>query len=125
MEVLSAFPDAEDIGLELLAPAGPTRLTTPSTLTTPLIVVRHTGGVSDWITDIPRLQVEAFGSSHRQAVDLAERCRQLILASPATGAAGTSIDRAWVESSPSYMDYGVQNIHWHVATYRLAYRRSR
>ncbi len=124
-ELLDGFPDAEDIALALLEPAGPTSLVVPETITPPLIVVRRTGGADDLFTDSPRLQVDVFGGTHHQAAALAEACRQLVLAAPATGVAGTSIDQTWTESAPSYLDYGDRSVHRYVATYRLAYRRAR
>ena len=122
MELLPAFADAEDIALALFESAAPTWLSTPEVITPPLVVVRRTGGTDDLITDSPRIQVDAFGSTHRQAVNLAEQCRQLVLAAPATAVAGVSIDAAWTESAPVYLDY-TQGVHRYVATYRLAYRR--
>lgn len=125
MELLAAFPDAEDIGLELLADLAPTYLATPATLAPPLIVVRRVGGYDDKITDQSRLQVQTFGSNHVQARNLAEACRQKILASPATKVAGVSIDQAFTDAAPAYVDYGQPAIHRYVATYRLEFRRIR
>lgn len=125
MELLAAFPDAEDLGLELLSDLGPTFLATPAILAPPLIVVRRVGGYDNKITDRPRLQVHSFGSTHAQARDLAEACRQAILASPATRVAGVNIDQAITESAPTFVDYGQPAIHRYVATYRLEYRRAR
>jgi hypothetical protein len=126
VELLAAFPDAEDIGLELLTDLGTTVLVTPATLVPPLIVVRRVGGYDTYITDRCRLQVQTFGSTHVQARDLAEACRQKVLAAPAADAlvAGVSIDRAVTESAPVFVDYGQPSIHRYVATYRLEYRRS-
>jgi hypothetical protein len=125
MELLAAFPDAEDIGLELLASVAATALVTPVELEPPLIVVRRVGGANEYFTDRPRLQVQAFGASHAQARDLAEQARQLILAAPATTVAGASIDRTWTESAPVFVDYGTPAVHRYIATYRLEYRRPR
>lgn len=125
MELLPAFPDIEDIGLELLEPVGATVLATPEIITPPLVVVRRTGGADDVITDVPRLQVDCFGANRRQAADMAEQCRQIILAAPATGIGAASIDQTWTESGPIFVDYGDRNTQRYVATYRLALRRSR
>jgi hypothetical protein len=125
MELLAAFADAEDIGLELLAGLAPTFLATPATLVPPLIVVRRVGGFDNKITDIARLQVHAFGGNHVQARDLAEACRQVIMASPATRVAGVNIDQARTETAPVYVDYGQPAVHRYVATYRLECRRTR
>lgn len=125
MELLAAFPDAEDVGLELLAGLAPTYLATPATLAPPLIVVRRVGGFDNKITDRPRLQIQSFGNNHAQARDLAEACRQTILASPATSVAGVNIDQAITEAAPAFVDYGLPGIHRYVATYRLEYRRAR
>lgn len=125
VELLAAFPDAEDIGLELLGDLGTTVLVTPATLAPPLIVVRRVGGYDDYLTDRIRLQVQVFGSTHAQARDLAEACRQRILAAPAgSPVAGAIIDRAATDSAPVFVDYGQPAIHRYVATYRLDYRRA-
>jgi hypothetical protein len=125
VELLSAFPDAEDIGLDLLAGLGSTVLVTPATLVPPLIVVRRVGGFDTYITDRCRLQVQTFGSTHVQARDLAEACRQKVLAAPGAAlVAGFVIDRAVTDSAPVFVDYGQPAIHRYVATYRLDYRRA-
>jgi hypothetical protein len=124
VELLTAFPDAEDIGLDLLASLGPTVLVTPATLVPPLIVVRRVGGFDSYITDRARLQVQCFGSTHVQARDLAEACRQKVLAAPGADlVAGVAVDRAVTESAPTFVDYGQPSIHRYVATYRLEVRR--
>lgn len=125
MELLGAFPDIEDIGLALLEPVGVTVLATPDVITPPLVVVRRTGGADDMITDIPRLQVECFGANRRQTADMAELCRQIILAAPATGIGAASIDQTWTESAPSFVAYDDKNTQRYVATYRIALRRTR
>lgn len=125
MELLDGFPDVELLALDLLAPAAPTALATPGTITPPLIVVRRIGGGDTYITDVPRLQVTTFGATRGATAALAEACRQLILASPATGGGAESIDRAWTESAPVYHDYGDQTVQCYVATYRIALRRAR
>lgn len=125
MELLAAFPDAEDIGLALLETLATTVLATPVDLVTPLIVVRRVGGGDNKITDQPRLQVQVYGSTRAQARDLSELCRQTVLASSATLVAGVSIDQAVTESGPTFVDYGQPGIHRYIATYRLEYRRPR
>lgn len=125
MELLPAFPDTEDIGLALLASLGTTVLTTPVTLVPPLIVVRRVGGFDTYITDVCRMQVQCFGSTHVQARDLAEACRQKVLAAPGAAlVAGFIIDRAVTDSAPTFVDYGVPAIHRYIATYRLECRRA-
>lgn len=125
MELLDAFPDIEDFAMELLEPAGPTVLATPEVITPPLIVIRRIGGFDDVITDSPRIQVDVFGATRRQAADLAEQCRQLILASPATGVGHASIDQAWTETAPTFAAYDDRNSQRYIATYGLALRRPR
>lgn len=125
MELLPGFPDVELLALDLLSPAGPTALATPGTITPPLIVVRRVGGNDTYISDVPRLQVTCFGANRGQTAALAEACRQLILASPATGEGAESIDRAWTETAPIYHDYGDQTVQCFVAVYRISLRRAR
>jgi hypothetical protein len=125
VELLTAFPDAEDVGLALFESLADTVLQTPADLVPPLIVVRRVGGVDDRITDYARVQVHTFGATHAVARNLAEGCRQAALAAPATEVAGAHIDRVVTESAPAYADYGVPTLHRYVATYRFEYRRPR
>lgn len=124
MEPLPAFADIEDIALVLLAPAGSTVLATPEIITPPLVVLRRIGGADDVITDIPWIQVDTFGATRRQAADLAEACRQLILAAPGVGVGHASIDQTWTESAPSFVSSD-RTSQRYVATYRIALRRPR
>jgi hypothetical protein len=125
VELLGPFADIEDIGLDLFATVGTTVLVTPPVITPPLVVVRRTGGADDMITDVCRLQVDTFGTSHRHTADMAERCRQLILAAPAKGFGNVSIDQVSTESAPQFIAYDDQHTHRYVATYRISLRRSR
>lgn len=122
---MSSFVDIEDVALALLASAGTVVLATPTTITPPLIVVRRVGGFDNRITDVARLRVQTFGATHTAAYALAETCRQLILASPATRVAGVNIDRAVVEGAPAYVDYGQPPLQRYIATYRIEVRRPR
>jgi hypothetical protein len=125
MELLSAFPDIEDYALALLAPVGTTVLATPATITPPLVVIRRIGGSDDLITDTPRIQVDCFGGTRRQTADMAERCRQLILAAPATGIGTARIDQAQTVSAPTFLAYDDQHTQRTTATYHLSLRRPR
>lgn len=125
MELLEAWADAEEIGLELFETVSATALATPVDLQPPLTVVRCITSSNDWITTRPRLQVQTYGGTHAQARDMAEQGRQLVLASPNTVVAGASIDYASVEQAPVYVDYGHPDIHRYIATYRFEYRRPR
>jgi hypothetical protein len=125
MELLPPFSDIEDVMLDILADAGPTVLATPSTITAPLIVVRRIGGSDNGITDVARIRVQTFANTHVESYNLAEHCRQLILAAPATGARGATIDRATTDTGPSYVDYGQPPLQRYAATYRLELRRPR
>lgn len=126
MELLAAWADVEDIGLELLEAAGaPTVLATPVDLVPPLTVVRCVGGTDDRITNAARIQVQSYGRTRIEARDLAELSRQVVLAAPNTAVAGVSIDRTSTEQSPSFVDYGQPGIHRYIAAYRIEYRRAR
>jgi hypothetical protein len=125
MELLAAFPDVEDLALVLLAPVGATVLATPTVITPPMVQIRRVGGTDDLITDSPRIQVDCFGGTRVQARDMAETCRQLILAAPGTAVGPVSVDAARTEAAPTYMGYGDPNIQRYVGTYRLALRRPR
>jgi hypothetical protein len=125
VELLGSFPNAEEVALALLETAAPTVLVIPEDLVPPLIVVRRVGGADDRITDQPRIQVQTFGANYAQAADLAEQSRQLILASPARAVAGATIDQAFTDTAPAYVDYGQPSVFRFVATYRLEFRRPR
>lgn len=125
METLPGFADAETVGLQLLAHLAETRLTTPSTLTFPLIVLRRTGGIDNGITDWARLQVDTFGANYAEVVSLTESVRQAVLAAPATAVGGVSVDDAFTEAAPQFLAYDDKGTQRYVATYRLALRRPR
>lgn len=125
MELLTAWSDAEDVGLALLDPLGPAVLQVPVNLEPPLTVLRCVGGWDDKITFAARLQVQSYGVTRVQARDLAELTRQTILACPAEPVAGISVDFAATEQAPSFVDYGQPGIHRYIGTYRIEYRRPR
>lgn len=125
MELLTAYPDVEDIGLALFEPLGDTVLARPTTLSPPLIQVSRVGGRDDGLTDRPRLEVQTFGATRLQARDLAEQCRQHAYASVATLVAGASIDLVETLAGPRWVADDNPAVQRYIATYRLEYRRSR
>lgn len=125
MEQLAAWTDAEDIAMDLLDPTGIVVLATPVNFQPPLTVVRCVGGSDDYITARARLQVQSYGRTRVEARDLAELSRQVMLASPATVAAGIGVDYVSTEQAPSFVDYGQPGIHRYIAVYRVEYRRPR
>ncbi|WP_052371955.1 hypothetical protein [Amycolatopsis taiwanensis] len=124
--VLPPFPDAEDVVMALLEQVAPTVSDTPPDLTPPLIKVNRVGGSDDGITDYPRVEVSCYGHDHAEARRLGEQCRQVILGSVRTVAAGALIDSVRTDNPPTRVPYATSDDErCDRAYYRLAWRRTR
>lgn len=124
--VLAPFPDAELLMMAMLEQVAPTYTTTPNPMpATPLISVQRVGGPDDWITDFPRVQVQVFGNTREQAWQLAEQCRQIIIASRRTIVNGVLIDNATTVTPAQQPPDPNVNLKRVVAIYQLEYRRPR
>lgn len=122
---LAAWPDAETVVMAMLTPIARTVTSTPNPMPTPIIRVQRVGGSDDRITDFPRIEVACFGENRAQAWDLAEQCRQTILASRATVVGGTLVDNATTDTPAQQIPYDDPDVRRVVAYYRLAWRRPR
>lgn len=122
---LPVWPDAETVVMALLSPIARTVTSTPTPLTPPMIRVQRVGGSDDRITDYPRIEVAAYGADRGQAWDLAERCRQAILASRCSVVAGVLIDNASTDTPAQQIPYDAPDTRRVVAYYRFAWRRPR
>lgn len=123
-ELLPPWPDAELVVLDLLETTGVSPVTaTDEELAPPVIQVMRLGGSDDGITDRPRIEVDCFGGTRAQAWQLAEQCRQLILAAGGTAVNGTLIDRSATETPVQQVPYGNPDVRRVQAIYRLDLRR--
>jgi hypothetical protein len=123
---LAPWPDAEDTVMALLDGIAPTYTATPATLTMPLITVQRVGGADDGITDYPRVQVTVYGSTRPQAWELAEACRQVLLAAYNTTASnGALIDRVSTVTPASQLPDPNQDARRVMAIYQVEMRRPR
>ncbi|MBN9108568.1 MAG: hypothetical protein J0I34_07275 [Pseudonocardia sp.] len=124
-ELLTPWPDAEVVLLDLLEPIAPTVTSTPPTITTPLIRVVRTGGSDDGITDSPVVEVTCIGATRTESWQLSEQCRQVILASPNTVVGGALIDNAATFTPPQQIpdpDLDKRSV---TTNFVLAWRRPR
>jgi hypothetical protein len=78
------FPDIELVCMDLLNNLGKTVTATGETVPAGTIQIERIGGPDDGLTDRPRVQITAYGSSRQNAWQLIENCRQRILASGGT-----------------------------------------
>ncbi|MGQ0774549.1 MAG: phage tail termination protein [Pseudonocardiales bacterium] len=122
---LPPFPDAETVVLELLAAVAPTVTATADPLILPVIRVQRVGGADDGISDNPRIEVACYGATRAQAWQMAERCRQLVLAGAMTTVAGALIDKAATETPAVQLPDDSPDVRRVVGTYRLVMRRPR
>lgn len=124
---LGAFPDAETVVMALLEPVAPTVTATPAKWDGEIIRVQRVGGSDDGITDYPRMEIACYGPDRVTAWRLAERCRQLILASirhVVDTAAGLLIDNARTDKPPTQIPYSTtEDVRRVMAYYRFAWRR--
>lgn len=122
-EVLAPFPDIEKAMVELLGGVASTVTITPAGFSPPLVQVQRIGGEDDGITDYPAVQVTCFGSSRAQAWQMAEQCRQLILASQCEEPGGVLIDFARTITPSQQIPDPNTDLRVVTATYRLGLRR--
>lgn len=99
MKILPAFPDAELVALDLLAPIAATVTHTDESLTAPAVQVQRIGGSDDGITDRPRVQVRCYGATRAEAWSLGEQVRQRVLAAAGTGVTGEYVTDVLIDSA--------------------------
>lgn len=127
MQQLGNFADVEDVMMTILNPVGTTCTVTPAQFDK-IIRVRRLGGTDDGLTDKPVIEVSCMSTQRDTAWAMAEQCRQIILACPATSITISTGIRVTVDSSDTvtpitriyYEDHLVANLS---ATYRLQLRR--
>lgn len=99
MNPLAPYPDAELVMLDLLAPVAATVTHTDDHLKAPTVQVQRIGGSDNGITDQPRIQVTCYGSTRAQAWQLAEQCRQIVLATGGTAVSGDNVTGVLIDST--------------------------
>jgi hypothetical protein len=98
---LPAFPDAELVMLDLLAPmvGGATVTHTDENLTAPCIQVQRIGGPNDGVTDQPTVQTSCFGATRQQAWELSRQVEQVVLAATGTAVTGDYVTGVLIDSA--------------------------
>jgi len=131
VSVLTGFPDAELVMMDLLTPVGVTVTATSENLAPPVVVVvQRVGGADDGVTDRPRVQVVCYGATRPAAWALAEQARQIVLAAGGTAVTGTNVTGVFLDSTrtetPSVqLPDPNRDVRAVTAVYRLSYRRPR
>jgi len=128
--ILTGFPDAELVMMDLLAPVGVTVTATDENLMPPVVLVQRMGGPDDGVTDRPRVQVVCYGPTRPAAWALAEQARQIVLGAGGTAVTGTNVTNVFLDSTrtetPSVqLRDPNQSVRAVTAVYRLSYRRPR
>lgn len=95
--ILPQFPDIERVVMDLLRPEGLTVTSTGETVPAGTIEIQRIGGPDDGITDRPRVQVTAYGSTRPNAWDIIEKCRQRVLASGGTLVSGQYVNNVFID----------------------------
>lgn len=134
--VLPAWPDAEDVAMSLISAMSPPVDATTSTdidleQRVPIVRVTRIGGEDDGISDRPIVEFAVFHSTYDEARKLAEKIRQVVLASPCTTVptedipAGVLIDNASTVTPPAHAAYDNPALALKVLTIRFVWRRPR
>lgn len=124
-QLLPGFPDVEEAVTALLDPVAPSVTSTPASFTPPMVQVQRVGGEDDGITDWPVVQVTCYGGTRAAAWQMAEDCRQRILASQGEVPAGILIDFARTVTPSQQIPDPRADLRVVTATYRLGLRRPR
>jgi hypothetical protein len=131
MQQLAPFPDAEKVVMTLLAGVAPTVVTSfPAQISGAAVRVNRVGGVDDFFTDYPRIEVVLLypvtqSGDTDAAWALFGQIVQVVVAARCTTVAGALIDQAETFNPPQQLPYENQNIRRIVATFQLAFRRPR
>lgn len=125
MDVLGLFPDAEQVGLDLLEQVAPTVTALSGDLTEPVISVARAGGPADLITDAATIVVGSYATDRNTAWANARRCQQIILAARNLTVNGAHIDHTAVLTGLQQLPYGNPDEFHVTGTYRFTFRRPR
>lgn len=125
MTDLAAFPDVELALVSLLADLARTGTQTPANVedVLPFLRVACYGGSDDRITDMSRVDVDAFAATKAAASMLAEVVRQRLTGRPHL-AGGAVLDRVRTGTKPHYVSYVDNPPPWrYTAAYSITARR--
>lgn len=137
MKLLPPWPDAEELVIALLRqdpPIAPKIVqTTDENLGRdgPVVQVLRVGGDDDGITDRPLVEVAAFAPTYEEAIQVASRARQRMLASGCTRVptptypGGVTIDRCRTVTSPQEQPDENPALRRKLGTYLVEFRRPR
>lgn len=130
--LLPAFADAEQVMLVLLEQTSAATVTAlGNPIVPPVIRVNRIGGSDDGLTDFAQLEVVCFGADRGLSWQLAEECRQYVLAARHTevvlpgGATRVVIDDSATTTPAQQIPWPDPGQRPVVATYQLAMRRPR
>lgn len=123
---MAEFPDAEAVVMAMLRPQGKTVNAIPPSdiVELPLIwVLRTGGGCDDDVTDRPLITVTVIHQTRPEAMSVATRCRDVILASGGTSVDGVLVDFAQEKTASVRRIDPMPKQPFFAATYQLSFRR--
>jgi hypothetical protein len=125
----AAFPDVEDVLLDLLGSALGSAATVvtalPADMTQPVVKVNRTGGPTDLHTDYPTVVMQSYAPNRDTAWSNARLVQQVILAARRKSVTDGQIDRTKVIVGLSQPPYDDPNVFRVTGTYGLTLRRPR
>ena len=121
--MLSPFPDAEAVVIDLLEPVAPGYTELPHDFDPDAIRVTRTGGSDDGVTDYALVEVTSFGSSRARAWQMDGEVRQLVLAAGGTAVNGVLVDYTRTATPSQQLPDPRDALRVVTSSYRLAFRR--
>ena len=121
--MLSPFPDAEAVVIDLLEPVAPGYTELPHDFDPDAIRVTRTGGSDDGVTDYALVEVTSFGSSRARAWQMDGEVRQLVLAAGGTAVNGVLVDYTRTATPSQQLPDPRDDLRVVTSSYRLAFRR--
>lgn len=121
--MLTAFPDAEAVTIDIVEPVAPGYTELPEDFTPDAIRVTRTGGADDGITDEALVEVTSFGSSRARAWEMDGEVRQHILAAGGTSVNGVLVDRTRTATPSQQLPEPREDLRVVTSSYRLSFRR--
>lgn len=121
--MLSPFPDAEAVVIDLLDPVAPGYTELPHDFDPDAIRVTRTGGSDDGVTDYALVEVTSFGSSRARAWQMDGEVRQLIIAAGGTAVNGVLVDYTRTATPSQQLPDPRDDLRVVTSSYRLAFRR--
>ena len=121
--MLSPFPDAEAVVIDIISPVAPGYTELPDGFIPDAIRVTRTGGADDGITDSALVEVTSFGSSRARAWQMDGEVRQHILAAGGSAFNGVLVDQSRTAIPSQQLPDPRDDVRVVTSSYRLAFRR--